>query len=177
MAENVNPVAVGAVGVGLIFIWVGVKGGSVLKTAQSLIQGHQPTADMAYPVVTPMGGGSADSTTPSSTPSSDAQGGTAAQNQAIAKQLAASYGWDTGTQWDDLVKLWDRESGWNNRAVNRSSGATGIPQALPPTKLPKAGQAPTYAAGPQISWGLSYIKSRYGSPSAAWAHEQSAGWY
>jgi SLT domain-containing protein len=107
----------------------------------------------------------------------DAAGGTAAANQAIAKNLAAVYGWSSGAQWDALVKLWEKESSWNNRAVNKSSGATGIPQALPATKMPAAAQAPTYNASSQIQWGLQYIKSRYGDPIHAWAHEQSAGWY
>jgi hypothetical protein len=73
-----------------------------------------------------------------------------------------------------------RESGWNRFARNPSSGAYGIPQALPPTKLPPAGQAGGGShASPQIDWGLNYIKTTpgYGSPAAAWAHEQAHGWY
>ena len=115
---------------------------------------------------------------------------TAAKNQQIGKMLAASYGWSQGTEWDDLVRLWDQESGWSNTADTRKSGldpanatvfAYGIPQARPYNKLPKAGWPPDKggSADPtsQIQWGLSYIKSTYGSPSAAWAHEQSAGYY
>lgn len=105
----------------------------------------------------------------------------AAPNQNIGKLLAASYGWSTGQQWDDLVKLWDQESGWNNEAENPSSHAYGIPQALPWTKMPQpawppraGGKADPHA---QIAWGLAYIKGRYGSPSAAWAHEQANNWY
>jgi Transglycosylase SLT domain len=104
-----------------------------------------------------------------------------AQNQAIGKLLAAGYGWSTGIQWDDLVRLWDQESGWSNTAQNPQSGAYGIPQALPYTKMPKAAW-PASAGGrsdpsSQVSWGLAYIKGRYGSPSAAWAHEQANNWY
>lgn len=110
-----------------------------------------------------------------------ATGSTAAQNQAIGKLQAAAYGWSTGVQWDDLVRLWTQESGWNNTAENGSSGAYGIPQALPYSKMPKAAWPPRYGgrADPtsQIQWGLSYIKGRYGSPSAAWAHEISYNWY
>ena len=108
-------------------------------------------------------------------------GSSAAANQNTGKLLAAAYGWNSGQQWDDLVKLWDQESGWNNQAENPSSGAYGIPQALPYTKMPKAAWPPRYGgrADPtaQISWGLSYIKGRYGSPSAAWAHEVANNWY
>lgn len=98
-------------------------------------------------------------------------------NQALGKQMAAAMGW-TGGQFADLLSLWNRESGWNNFARNPSSGAYGIPQALPPTKLPFAGQAAGGShAGPQIAWGLNYIAGRYGSPSAALAHEDVMGWY
>lgn len=79
------------------------------------------------------------------------------------------------SQWPFLNKLWTRESGWNPRAKNPSSGAFGIPQALPKSKLPAAGQRGD--ARSQIGWGLDYIGGRYGSPSAAWAHEQSHNWY
>ena len=107
--------------------------------------------------------------------------GTAGQNQQIGKMLAAGYGWGSGQQWDDLVKLWNQESGWRNTAENPTSHAYGIPQALPYTKMPKAAWPPS-AGGrsdptAQISWGLAYIKGRYGSPSAAWAHETSYNWY
>lgn len=107
--------------------------------------------------------------------------GSAASNQHIGKLLAAGYGWDTGANWNDLVKLWNQESGWNNHAENPSSHAYGIPQALPYTKMPKSAW-PERAGGQsdprsQISWGLAYIRSRYGSPSAAWAHEVSNNWY
>lgn len=105
----------------------------------------------------------------------------AAKNQQIGKMLAASYGWSTGTEWDDLVRLWDQESGWSNTAENPTSHAYGIPQALPYTKMPKPAWPPSAggSADPtsQISWGLSYIRSTYGSPSAAWAHEQADNWY
>jgi hypothetical protein len=107
--------------------------------------------------------------------------GSAAANQNTGKLLAAAYGWSSGQNWDDLVKLWNQESGWNNQAENPSSGAYGIPQALPYSKMPKAAWPPRYGgkADPtsQISWGLSYIKGRYGSPSAAWAHEVANNWY
>lgn len=173
---NVNPVAVGAVGVGLIFIWSGVKGSSVTKVFQSLIQGQRPDAGNDHPVGTPMGSGSSGGSSPSPG-GTDAAGGTVAQNKAIGKQLAASYGWDSGAQWDALVWVWDHESGWNNKAKNPSSGAYGIPQALPASKMGADANPPTSSASAQIKWGLSYIKSRYGSPVAAKAFWQSHNWY
>lgn len=76
-----------------------------------------------------------------------------------------------------LVQLWNKESGWNYKAVNKSSGATGIPQSLPASKMATAGA--DYLTNPetQVRWGLDYIKQRYGSPLKAWAHSQAVNWY
>lgn len=99
--------------------------------------------------------------------------------QSFANQLGQSL-W--GGAWNaqemqDLIMLWNRESGWNPKAYNASSGATGIPQSLPGNKMASAGA--DWATNPdtQIKWGLGYIKDRYGSPSQAWAHETEYGWY
>lgn len=101
-------------------------------------------------------------------------GGDAAQNLRLGQQLAARYGW-TGAQWRALRELWQRESGWSSMARNPSSGAFGIPQALPATKMPAAAQRGD--AGAQILWGLNYIKDRYGSPAAALAFHNAHNWY
>lgn len=97
--------------------------------------------------------------------------------QAIARDLmAAKYGWGAD-QFGCLVPLWDRESGWDVNAYNSSSGATGIPQALPGSKMATAGADWQTSAATQITWGLGYIADRYGTPCAAWDHSESAGWY
>lgn len=90
--------------------------------------------------------------------------------------MASQYGWGAD-QMACLDRLWTRESGWNPNAYNSSSGATGIPQALPGSKM--ASHGADWATNPitQISWGLSYINDRYGSPCAAWASSESRGWY
>ena len=80
-------------------------------------------------------------------------------------------------QYSCLVSLWNKESGWNYQAMNRSSGAFGIPQALPGSKMSSAGADWQTNAATQISWGLGYISSRYGDPCGAWAKSQSSGWY
>ena len=80
-------------------------------------------------------------------------------------------------QFGCLVSLWDRESGWNVYAQNPSSGAYGIPQALPGSKMGTAGSDWQTNAATQIAWGLGYIADRYGSPCGAWSHSESAGWY
>jgi cell wall-associated NlpC family hydrolase len=102
-------------------------------------------------------------------------GGTPAANMALGKKEAAQYGWGSGTQWSDLVKLWNQESGWNNNAQNPTSTAYGIAQFLNSTWGPYG--AKTSNAGLQIKYGLEYIKSRYGSPEGAWAHEVADNWY
>ena len=97
--------------------------------------------------------------------------------QAIARDLMASkYGWGAD-QFGCLVPLWDRESGWDVNAYNSSSGATGIPQALPGSKMATAGSDWQTSAATQITWGLGYIADRYGTPCAAWDHSESVGWY
>ena len=76
-----------------------------------------------------------------------------------------------------LVSLWNRESGWNVSATNASSGAYGIPQSLPASKMASAGSDWRTNAATQIKWGLGYIKATYGSPCGAWGHSQATGWY
>ena len=102
--------------------------------------------------------------------------GTAGDAQAYARQRCADYGWSE-SDFNCLVKLWNRESKWNVTACNRSSGAYGIPQALPGSKMASAG--PDYKTNykTQVDWGLGYIKGRYGSPTSAWNHSQQRGWY
>jgi len=91
-----------------------------------------------------------------------------------ALMLDAGFGID---QFPCLDKLWKRESGWNYRAENRSSGAYGIPQALPGTKMAKFGDDWRTNPATQIKWGLDYIEGRYNSPCGAWSHSQNTGWY
>ena len=93
--------------------------------------------------------------------------------QAIARSMmASSYGWGDD-QFSCLVSLWSRESGWRVNASN-PSGAYGIPQALPGSKMGAGWQT---SASVQVSWGLGYIASRYGTPCGAWGVWQSQGWY
>ena len=102
--------------------------------------------------------------------------GSIAEYQDYAKQRCEDYGWDED-DFDCLVLLWYRESGWRVTAQNKSSGAYGIPQSLPASKMAAFGDDYLTNYKTQIEWGLSYINGRYGSPSAAWAHSQRKGWY
>jgi hypothetical protein len=111
---------------------------------------------------------SSSSAAPSVAPSGSAQ--------QIAQAMLGSFGWSS-SQFGCLQSLWNAESGWNPYASNPTSGAYGIPQALPGAKMASAG--PDWQTNPatQIRWGLGYIKGLYGSPCGAWSHEESAGWY
>lgn len=96
--------------------------------------------------------------------------------QAYAHDLVLSYGWSE-YDFECLVKLWNRESSWNLNAVNKKSGACGIPQSLPCSKMKSEGADYRTNYKTQIRWGLKYIKVRYGSPANAWGHSQRKGWY
>jgi len=96
--------------------------------------------------------------------------------QQIAEGMLSSYGWSS-SQFSCLEPLWEQESGWNVYAENPSSGAYGIPQAMPGSEMASAGADWQTDAATQIKWGLSYIQDRYGSPCGAWDHEEADGWY
>ena len=90
--------------------------------------------------------------------------------------MSNKYGW-CGQQMACLTTLWNRESGWRVNAHNRSSGAHGIPQSLPGSKMAKFGKDWKTNPQVQIKWGLSYIKSRYKTPCGALSHSNRLGWY
>lgn len=96
--------------------------------------------------------------------------------QQYAATVCRSYGWSE-TDVECLIDLWNKESGWNPYAYNASSGAYGIPQALPGSKMASKGSDYQTNYQTQINWGLSYISSRYGNPQNAWDHWLSKGWY
>jgi hypothetical protein len=100
--------------------------------------------------------------------------------QKYAKSILSNYGWGP-EQFGPLKKLWQGESGWRWNAENPSSGAYGIPQALPASKMASAGADWRTNYQTQVRWGLNYIKGRpdYGSPSAAYSTwlSRSPHWY
>jgi hypothetical protein len=81
------------------------------------------------------------------------------------------------SQFTCLDPLWTHESSWKVTALNAGTGAYGIPQAMPGSKMASAGADWKTSAKTQIKWGLQYIKATYGSPCGAWKHWQSTGWY
>ncbi|MFJ4158254.1 phospholipase [Microbacterium testaceum] len=97
--------------------------------------------------------------------------------RAYASQLMAEkYGWGSD-QFSCLSSLWNKESGWNYQAYNDNGGATGIPQALPGSKMASFGADWQTNAATQIAWGLDYISRGYGTPCSAWGHSQAMNWY
>jgi hypothetical protein len=80
-------------------------------------------------------------------------------------------------QFPCLNKLFNRESGWNHKAYNSSTGAYGIPQALPGSKMASVGADWKTNPATQIKWGLGYIEGRYSTPCGAWQHSENTGWY
>jgi hypothetical protein len=96
--------------------------------------------------------------------------------QSIAYSMLSSFGFDPKTQFSCLDNIWTRESGWRTTAEN-ASGAYGIPQALPGSKMASAGPNWQTDAATQVKWGLGYIQGRYGTPCDAWGFWQNNGWY
>lgn len=97
-------------------------------------------------------------------------------NRATGCTLLLAAGWSLD-QMSCLDSLWTKESGWNHQAQNPSSGAYGIPQALPGDKMATHGDDWRTNPATQIRWGLDYLDNRYGSPCAAWQFSQANGWY
>lgn len=192
MASNINGFSVAYTVAGAILLWSGITGNSLSDTFRTILSGKVPTQAPA-PATSSSPASASVPAANAASENTTGSGNTA--NQAIGALLAAPYGWGPGTtNWTDLVSLWTRESSWNNTATNPTSGAYGIAQALGHGTAGTAGtvtneyggygvsdavaqDANSGSASAQITWGLAYIKETYGSPSAAWAEEESAGAY
>ena len=133
----------------------------------------QTTPSAASPATAPPSASAAASAQPAPSAAGSVASGSPQQ---IARAMLASFGWSS-SQFSCLDPLWAHESGWSVTAYNAGSGAYGIPQALPGSRMASAGPNWQTNAATQIRWGLEYIKGTYGSPCAAWDHEQATGWY
>ncbi|WP_330457591.1 transglycosylase SLT domain-containing protein [Streptomyces sp. NBC_00820] len=98
--------------------------------------------------------------------------GSASSAQSIAHQMIPD-----AAQYNAFNKIVSHESGWNPSATNSSSGAYGLVQALPGSKMASAGSDWKTNPATQIKWGLNYMNSRYGSPVQAWNFWQTNHWY
>src|SRR5215472_8793402 len=165
-----NGVALGSVGVGALLVYAGLTGRSVLSTIQAIVQGKSPGSVGPTQLIseTTIGQDMANAKTASGQAQSGLGSvGNPSQYQAYAFSQFSKYGWGSDQQ-QPLVLLWNQESGWNAYAANPTSNARGIPQNINGWSA--------YAPGDwkaQIDWGLNYISGRYGTPGAAWAHEQA----
>lgn len=92
------------------------------------------------------------------------------------KKVIKHYHWSL-KDYDNLIKLWNYESGWNAKSYNKRTGACGIPQATPCSKMKKYGNDYKTNCKVQIRWGLKYIYGRYKTPTKAWKHVKKTGWY
>ena len=156
------------------------------KPAQTQSQAEGNSSSSSASPATPAQTPQPAQTTPSTTSQSSSQVSPADSSSELSGELTPAeaqtfaagvaedqYGWGS-TQFSCLVELWNRESGWMWDAENVYSGAYGIAQALPPSKM---GTGWEYNAKVQIDWGLSYILERYTTPCGAWNHEITYGWY
>lgn len=161
-------------GGGAILLWSGLKGHRWTTTLRDVLSGRAIPSTKELAITSSSAAFSSSSLAGPQT--TTAVGGTVVKNKAIGKLLAAGYGWSTGAQWDALDWVWSEESGWDNRAKN-PSGAYGIPQALPASKMGALANPPVSSASAQVAWGLKYIKDVYHTPVEAKAFHLVHGWY
>jgi hypothetical protein len=199
---KVSGVALGSIAVGALFLYAGIKGKSIPAALQAVITGKSPATAAAANQITgtsaaALAASSASSVSDTASELSQTSSASATANQALAR-LSATIShptWIVGQEWEDWVSLWNQESGWSNTVQNAGSGALGIAQALGHGTAGTGGKygneyganyglttAEAIAANngsplPQIQWGMNYIAETYGSPSAAWAHEEANNWY
>lgn len=193
-------IGVAYAGAGFVLLWSGLKNTTLQETLTAFLKGKLPAPHLTGAPTVGIGQPAA-SAAPSpgvvvTGPGSKDQPASATAHQALAQAIAVAAGhpdWIVGQQWTDWKNLWNRESGWSNTADTRKTGAGGdnassvvfaygIPQARPYSKMPRAAWPPDKGgssdAATQIAWGVQYLEEpQYGSPSAAWAHEQANGWY
>ena len=175
----VSGLALAAAAAGAVSVW---PSSSAAQQAAAASQAHQtaPAASRTLGAST----GAAGANTAAGQAQLDSVS-VAATTQTVARRLTPRqiawrmlwrFGW-RHWQFRWLNKLWNRESSWNVHASNPYSGAYGIPQAVPGSKMSTAGPNWTGSARTQIRWGMRYIKATYGGPKRAWRHELATGWY
>ena len=188
---TISGTALATLGVGTVFLYSGVKGVSPLLVVQKLVKGQTP-ATVAPRAAT--GAVASSVTGEANSPAAVASGGSV---QAIFQATATQYGWGSGSEWQALQNIEMNEAGYNPNAVNPSSGALGLAQALGHGNANTAGtlgneyggygltdaqaqQANSGDPATQALWMMGYIQSRYGDPATAWAqyhHADGTNWY
>lgn len=172
--ERFSGVALGSIAAGAIFMYAGIKGYSIPNTIKALITGKTPAGQTQATAVSGSVQTTAD-TTSTGSGNQSVPSGTSGSNEAVMQQVAATFGW-TGSEWTALYNVEMAEAGFSLTAQN-ASGAYGMAQFINgPSEYAQYGGNSTTAAG-QATAMCNYIKQRYGTPSAAWAHEQTFHWY
>ncbi len=205
MPGRINGFSLAYTAVGGVVLWSGIKGEKISDTFRGLLQGQAPSADTEQISTT-----AAETATAASTAAATAAANTASlgvgatgpapgavtsiQNYNLARMVASTYGWGTGTQWADLTQVINRESGGSASVMN-ASGAYGVAQALGHATAADAGSVSKTAYGgygvptatcvgansgnatDQLIWMCAYIKETYGTPEGAWNSEQTRGFY
>lgn len=185
MAGRVDGLSLALIAAGSLTAYSGFKGYSIPHALQSFVTGKVPSGPPQYGITGSTGTGSGSG---SGSPVADT--GSA---QSILQNTAATFGW-TGSEWTALSNVENREAGFSTTAKNPTSGALGMAQALGHGNASTGGtlgneyggyglsdaqaqQANSGDAAMQSLWMCNYIQQTYQTPSAAWAHEQSQGWY
>lgn len=182
------PLALVLIGTGIMFVWSSLSGKGLWETVTSVVSGGTVDTHLSTEEAPAVQGATGSQTGPvpsgPSTAGLDPSGHSVGDLQNYAKALLAQNGWSG--QWNSFNSLVNGESGWSWDAVNPGghgyngeSHAYGIPQALPPSKMATAGPDWKTNGYTQLRWMMSYIRSRYGSPDAAWKAWQSRSphWY
>ena len=182
--SGVDGLAVASIAGGAILVWSGVKGTSPLTGLHDVLTGQAPSKTQVAGLQ-----GTAGITDTSSAAQTDLSTGTpipgvttgmdsgiTGSNEAILKQVAAQHGW-TGSEWTALYNVEMAEAGFDITATNHSSGAYGMAQGISgPSWYAQYGGDSSSALGQSVGM-CNYIAQRYGTPCAAWAHEQQYHWY
>ncbi len=145
-----------------------------LRTATAVLATAAGIASMAA-VAAPAASAATASEASRNTVTGSAFAATSGTSTAATKALAKSM--VPASQWAAFDHIISHESSWNHRAVNAASGAYGLCQALPGSKMASAGSDWRTNPATQIKWALTYMNDRYGSPNAAWNFWQTHHWY
>ena len=174
---SVRPGTLALAGAGSMLLWSGLTGKKWTVVLRDVIAGKDPATAASNTIsgtpASTLAGITSTTTSITGSQNTGPISASANANRAMGQMMAAAYGWGTGAEWTALNNIVMAESGWNANAANPTSNARGIAQNI-------NGWSSSYQQGnapQQIAWLLSYIKSRYGDPIAAWNFHLANGWY
>ena len=180
MPGHVNGLSLAQALGGGVILWSGIKGEPLSDTFKGLLSGTAPTASSSQAINTTSADTAAQTDLSTGTPlpgiTQGMSSGITGTNESVMKQVAAQHGW-TGSEWTALYNVEMAEAGFNLTAQNPTSNAYGEAQFINgASEYAQYGGNSTSALGQAVAM-CNYIEQRYGTPSAAWAHEQEYHWY